>query len=129
MKKINVLIQKPNGTIIKTNINNTLEEFQSIVGGKIQEYPYIDELNNRDISVFINEEVEDLDPCLALVHKNQIIDYIYGNIVFVGTACEHDSLCNESLSDEQIEFIETNLFSNLKCLLTQNNRSINVIEL
>lgn len=130
MKKINVIIQKANGTMIKTTIKNTLKELQHIVGGAI-EYPYIEKLSNKNISLIVNDEGKllELDPCLALVYRNEIVDYVCGDIIFVGTKSTDDGLENDNLSDEQIEFIQSKLFSNLKCLLTKDKRSIGVIEL
>ena len=99
------------GNLEVTEITNTLETFQGIVGGYI-EIPLISKVfKQHDIDVVINGEgkyIEGLRPEIALVGKetNSVLDVVYGNCVFVS----HDEAGNTvGLSDEQIEVVTEEL--------------------
>lgn len=99
------------GNLEVTEITNTLETFQGIVGGYI-EIPMISKVfKQHDIDVVINGEgkyIEGLRPEIAIVGKetNAVLDVVYGNCVFVS----HDAAGNTvGLSDEQIEVVTEEL--------------------
>ena len=99
------------GELEATEVTNTLETFQGIVGGYI-EIPLISKvLKQHNIDVVINGEgkyVKDLKPEIALVGKetNSVLDVVYGNCVFVS----HDEIGNTvGLNDEQIEVVTEEL--------------------
>lgn len=99
------------GELEVTEVTNTLETIQGIVGGYI-EIPLISKvLKQHNIDVVINGEgkyVEGLRPEIALVGKetNSVLDIVYGNCVFVS----HDEIGNTvGLNDEQIEVVTEEL--------------------
>ena len=99
------------GNLEVTEITNTLETFQGIVGGYI-DIPMISKVfKQHDIDVVINGEgkyIEGLRPEIAIVGKetNAVLDVVYGNCVFVS----HDASGNTvGLSDEQIEVVTEEL--------------------
>ena len=99
------------GELEVTEVKNSLETFQSIVGGYI-EIPLISKtLKQHNIDVVINEEgkyIEGLRPEIAVVGKeaNTVLDVVYGNCVFVS----HDNVGNTvGLNDEQIEVVTEEL--------------------
>ena len=99
------------GELEVTEVKNSLETFQSIVGGYI-EIPLISKtLKQHNIDVVINEEgkyIEGLRPEIAVVGKeaNTVLDVVYGNCVFVS----HDNVGNTvGLNDEQIEVVTKEL--------------------
>jgi hypothetical protein len=96
-----------NGELEVTEVTNTLENFQGIVGGYI-EIPLISKIfKQHSIDVVINGEgkyIEGLRPEIAIVGKetNTTLDVVYGNCVFVS----HDEVGNTvELNDEQIEVV------------------------
>lgn len=96
-----------NGKLEVKEIENTLENLQSIVGGYI-EIPFLGGIFNKyKINPIINEEgkfIEDLKPEIALIDGNttKILDVVYGNIIFASHD-EHGETI--SLNDEQIEIV------------------------
>lgn len=120
--KHKVIIKKPNETAKVQYIESGLEELQNIVDGYI-EYPYLEKLYEKGISIIVNEEgkLMDLEPSIALNHKGQMIDYYCGNVIFVGTKETEDGNENDSLTDEQIDFIKKYVFNGLKCITTKGN--------
>lgn len=120
--KHKVIIKKPNETAKVQYIESGLEELQNIVDGYI-EYPYLEKFYEKGISIIVNEEgkLMDLEPSIALNHKGQMIDYYCGNVIFVGTKETEDGNENDSLTDEQIDFIKKYVFNGLKCITTKGN--------
>jgi Domain of unknown function (DUF3846) len=120
--KHKVIIKKPNETAKVQYIESSLEELQNIVDGYI-EYPYLEKFYEKGISIIVNEEgkLMDLEPSIALNHKGQMIDYYCGNVIFVGTKETEDGNENDSLTDEQIDFIKKYVFNGLKCITTKGN--------
>ena len=100
-----------NGKLEEKEINGTLEELQSIVGGYI-EIPYLsDVFAVNDIDIIINEEgkfIEGLRPEIAIVdsEEGKILDLVYGNCIFVS----HDEEGNTvELNDSQILIVSGEL--------------------
>ena len=111
------------GELEVTEVTNTLETFQGIVGGYI-EIPLISKVfKQHNIDVVINGEgkyIEGLRPEIALVGKetNAVLDVVYGNCVFVS----HDKAGNTvGLNDEQIEVVTEEL--NLSAMLNENEEN------
>lgn len=105
------------GKLEVKEIENTLENLQSIVGGYI-EIPFLGGIFNKNkINPIINEEgkfIEGLKPEIALIDGNtkKILDIVYGNIIFAS----HDEVGNTiGLTDEQIKIVmmELNMEVNL----------------
>lgn len=96
-----------NGKLEVKEIENTLENLQSIVGGYI-EIPFLGGVFNKyKINSIINEEgkfIEDLKPEIALIDGNtdKILDIVYGNCIFASHD-EHGETI--SLNDEQIKIV------------------------
>ena len=98
-----------NGKLEVKEIENTLENLQSIVGGYI-EIPLISKVfRQHNIDTVINEEgkfIEGLKPEIAIIDGKSILDVVYGNCVFVS----HDETGNTiGLTDEQIKIVMTEL--------------------
>jgi hypothetical protein len=130
MKKIKVMLKTPDNTTKLVHIEDSLEELQKQVGGYI-EYPYYKKLNDKNIAIIVNEEGKliGLDPCIAFVYDNKIIDYAVGNVIFVGIEYGEEWTENTSLTDEQIKYIQNQLYSNLKCVIPSTSTVLDVIEL
>lgn len=100
-----------NGELGVTELTNTLEELQKIVGGYIEIPMISNAFSNNGIDVVINDEgkfIEGLKPEIAIVGKgtNAILDVVYGNCVFVS----HDNEGNTvGLDDQQIEVVTKEL--------------------
>ena len=116
-------IMLSDGELEVTEVTNTLETFQGIVGGYI-EIPLISKVfKQHNIDVVINGEgkyIEGLRPEIALVGKetNAVLDVVYGNCVFVS----HDKAGNTvGLNDEQIEVVTEEL--NLSAMLNENEEN------
>ena len=100
-----------NGKLEVTEIADTLETLQDIVGGYI-EIPLISKVfRQHKIDVVINSEgkyIEGLRPEIAIVREttNTTLDVVYGNCIFVS----HDNVGNTiGLNDEQIEVVTEEL--------------------
>lgn len=100
-----------NGKLEEKEINNTLEELQSIVGGYI-EFPFLGEVFRKNvIDTIINEEgkfIEGLKPEIAIIDNKtgQILDIVYGNCIFAS----HDEEGNTiELNEEQIKIVTEEL--------------------
>ena len=99
-----------NGELTLTNIKNTLEELQKIVGGYI-EIPYLSRVfAENDIDIIINDEgkfIEGLKPEIAVVGENgQILDMVYGTCIFASHDEQGETV---SLDDKQIKIIRDEL--------------------
>ena len=120
--KIKVIILNE-GKLEVTEIANTLEALQSIVGGYI-EIPLISKVfRQHKIDVVINSEgkyIEGLRPEIAIVKEttNTTLDVVYGNCVFVS----HDDMGNTiGLNDEQIKVVTEEL--KLNAMLHENGEN------
>lgn len=107
-----------NGKLEEKEINGTLEELQSIVGGYI-EIPYIsDVFAKNDIDIIINEEgkfIEGLRPEIAIIDSEEIkiLDIVYGNCIFVS----HDEEGNTvELNDSQVLIVSGELVTKMKLM-------------
>lgn len=96
-----VVIKEPNKKAEIREINNRLEDFQSIVGGYIEVYPIRTDLPLEDILIILNEEgkLMDLEP--NMIVGNELI---VGNMIFVS----EDNGDFKSLSDDQLFFLKQN---------------------
>ena len=100
-----------NGELKEKDINNTLEELQSIVGGYI-EIPFLSEVfANNEIDVIINEEgklIDGLRPEIAIINEDtqKMCDIVFGSCIFAS----HDEEGNTvGLNEKQIKVIENAL--------------------
>lgn len=95
------------GKLEVKEIENTLENLQSIVGGYI-EIPLLSRVFKKHIiDTVINSEgkyIEGLKPEIALVdgEKQTILDIVYGNCIFVSHDKEGNTI---GLTDEQIKIV------------------------
>lgn len=106
-------------------IENTLEDLQSIVGGYI-EIPLLSrKFYECDIDIIINEEgkyIEGLSPEIAVVKRStgKIVDVVMGNCIFAS----HDTEGNTTaLNEEQIAIVKEEL-STLAFLNNSNENEI-----
>lgn len=99
MKKIKVLVCRPNTAPQVEEIENSLDSLQSIVGGLVQAiYPHDD-----DSCILLNDEgkIIGLPVNRPLLDENgDLYDIMVGNIIIV--RAPEDSEDFESLTDEQI---------------------------
>lgn len=114
------------GKLEVTEVTNTLETLQDIVGGYI-EIPLISKVfRQHKIDAVINSEgkyIEDLKPEIAIVKKetNATLDVVYGNCVFVS----HDDVGNTiGLNDEQIKVVKEELKLNAMLHDKENKKEI-----
>ena len=99
-----------NGDFKERNIENTLEELQSIVGGYI-EIPFLgNRFANEVIDVIINEEGKfmSLEPQIAVLERgtNRILDLVVGTCIFASHDDEGETV---GLTDKQIKVIKDEL--------------------
>lgn len=96
-----------NGKLEVKEIENTLENLQSIVGGYI-EIPLISKVfKQHNIDTIINEEgkfIEGLKPEIAVIDgkTKQILDVVYGSCIFANHDMHGETI---SLNDEQIKVV------------------------
>lgn len=101
-KKLRVLLKKAHkefGEVIE--VEDTLKNWQDLVGGYIETYPLTD-----DIIIILNEEgkLKELPTNIGIPYENGSMEVLVGDIVFVSVKGD----CGEdfaSLTDEQIEFL------------------------
>jgi hypothetical protein len=81
---------------------------QKAVGGRIERAYLSQELEDRNIDAYVNEEgkLHDLKPSAVVYEGEKIVDVIAGPILFVGHDGEGGTV---GLSDEQGEWIAENL--------------------
>lgn len=120
--KYKAIIKRPNESAKIEYIETTLEALQDIVGGYI-EYPFIQQFRENGISVIVNDEGKllDLEPSIALNHNGRLIDFLNGNVIFIGTKETEYDIENDSLTDEQIKFLKKQVFNGFKCITTTGN--------
>lgn len=85
-----------------TEIENTLESMQEIVGGWI-EHISVESLGSIDMWGNDEAKLIGLEPTIALTYKGKIYDVVCGNVVFLRHDDEGESI---SLTDDDIKFIE-----------------------
>lgn len=97
-ERLKVLLKKVDELPILTQIKDTLEEKQKLVGGLIEVIPY------QDALIICNEEGK-----LLNLKPNIIFDYDYiaGDCIVVGDDYENAGF--KSLTDEQIERLRADL--------------------
>lgn len=125
MDKIKTIVLS-NGKLEVKEIENTLENLQSIVGGYI-EIPFLGGIfNENKINVIINEEgkfIEDLKPEIAMidVNTNQILDVVYGNCIFASHDMHGETI---SLNEEQIKIVMEELKNNVTLTFQDNGKEV-----
>lgn len=96
-------------------INDTLEDLQSIVGGYI-EIPHVSKVfYENKIDMIINEEgkfIEGLEPEIAIIGKdtNAVLDIVYGNCIFASHDREGNTI---GLNEEQKKIVKDVLKSDI----------------
>lgn len=92
---IDVLLVEPNCLPVKIRIKDELEEYQKLVGGRIQ---YADLPNCDDVMLICNEDGKNEE---LPINRDIGYDLIVGTFVIVGVDPDYET--NISLTDEQIE--------------------------
>lgn len=127
MDKIKTIVLS-NGKLEVKEIENTLENLQSIVGGYI-EIPFLGGIfNENKINPIINEEgkyIEGLRPEIAMINSNtnQVLDVVYGSCVFASHD-EHGETI--SLNDEQIKIVMEKLKNDITLTYQDSGKEITV---
>lgn len=93
-----VVIKRAGGYPVVTEVENTLETYQEIVGGWIETFPFY-MFRQFGVLCVCNEEGKFRDNCeLNFIYKG---DYIFGDVFFVGVDGEEFA----GLTDRQIKTI------------------------
>ena len=119
------IIKKPNAPLLVDNINEDLETLQQIVEGHI-EIPYIPGFTEKGIDIIINDEGKliGLDPNIAMIHKEKVVDMLVGNVIFAS----HDGDGNTiGLNPDQIIFITNHLQGPCRVVLKDGNELPTII--
>lgn len=117
-----------NGKLEVKEIENTLENLQSIVGGYI-EIPFLAGIFNKyKINPIINEEgkfIEGLKPEIALIdgNTNKILDIVYGNCIFASHDTHGETI---GLNEEQIEVVIEELKLDVTLTYQDNGKEFTV---
>lgn len=99
-------------TVIK-DIDGSLESMQNEVGGMLTTAPHFDELTERGIDIYADDEgllKPNPEPTLFVTNKDDLtkVDAVLvGALIFVGTDKEGRSV---SLTQSQIDYISEHLF-------------------
>lgn len=107
-------------------IENTLENLQSIVGGYI-EIPFLGgQFNKNKINPIINEEgkyIEGLRPEIAMIdgNTNKVLDIVYGNCIFASHDMYGETI---SLNDEQIEIVMEELKNDVTLTFQDSGKEV-----
>ena len=94
-----VLVIEPNKTPYMKKIKDSYKDTKEIVGG------YIEAIRLReDIVMWLNEEGKliPLEPNIAMVHDEELVDIVMGNVVIAGVNEEGDTI---GLTDEMLSYI------------------------
>lgn len=111
MKKIKVVFVEPGQTARITEIDNSLESMQKIVGGYIERFTLDDE-----VCIICNEEgkLEGLPLNRAIFYEGELIEIIAGTFFICADPWESEHF--ESLTDDQAkEYAE--LFKTPECFV------------
>lgn len=125
MDKIKTIVLS-NGKLEVKEIENTLENLQSIVGGYI-EIPFLGgKFNENKINPIINEEgkyIDGLRPEIALIDGNtkRVLDIVYGNCIFASHDMHGETI---SLNEEQIEIIMEELKNDVTLTFQDNGKEV-----
>ncbi|MFQ9249279.1 MAG: DUF3846 domain-containing protein [Clostridium paraputrificum] len=126
-----IMIKEPNKPIYSKEIKGDLENLQEIVGGYI-EYVYFDKTIEKGISIIVNEEglLMNLNKSIAFPvdHTNSSFSFLVGNVIFVGNKETSEGCENISLTDEQMRYIEKELFSKNQLIDYRNLTIIPIME-
>jgi hypothetical protein len=101
--RINAVIVEVGKLPRLVKVENSLEAFQSLVGGYIE----VVRMENG-VDAIINEEgkLEDLEPNIALMYEGKMYDYIAGTAVLVAHDSEGETV---SLTQQQVSSIQLQL--------------------
>lgn len=110
---IQVMVKRPNENLEILNIEDNLEELQSIVEGYI-EYVPVNKLSEKNIEIIVNDEgkINGLEASLAIGHKGNIVDVICGNAIFISFKKTRKGIESDSLNEDQIIYIKDLLSKN-----------------
>lgn len=106
---IRILKITTNKIVIEKDIEGDLKSLQSEVGGLITRVPYFDELTDKYIDIYADDEgLLKADPITTLIKAegNKIINMLVGNLIFTGYNDDGETL---GLTDEQLAFILAHL--------------------
>lgn len=117
-----------NSKFEEKEIESGLKALQEIVEGYI-EIPYLsDKLAENRIDVIINEEgklIDGMQPEIAIIHKGEIQDIIFGNCIFASSNDDGETI---GLSDSQVNLIYKELKSGT--ILFENEvKSVKVLQI
>ena len=120
-----VLIKYENNELKASDIPDTLEALQKIVGGYIEYDSILEKFHSKGISVIFNEEgkLGGFKPSILVNFNKKVFDIIFGNVIFVGTKITDEEITNIDLTDEQIDFIVEEL-STIAIINDENDKFI-----
>lgn len=104
MKTLNVLKLNTLQEVEHISVPDTLESLQKLVGGPIEVTPIYSEFGQRGICALIHEEgrILGFEPSLAIICDDAIIDFVFGDIVFLTVDNDGNFA---SLTDSQREYL------------------------
>lgn len=126
-KILKVVVLSENGEVETKEVANKYEEMSKLVafkGNGLIEFPLLSEyLFEHGILTMINEEGKLLEGMpissgVATERQGQLVDLIYGNVVFMGKEDENGDVT--SLTDEQLTIISNFLFYNTAMTFIKN---------
>lgn len=120
MKTLKTLKLTTQRTMEELEIPDTLEALQEQVGGYIEVAYVSSGIIDADIDMFVNEEGKllGLEPTIAVMQGNKVVEVICGPVLFAG----HDSEGNTvSLTEEQIAYLNKTVFKAESALLMTGN--------
>jgi len=104
-----MLTFRPDGIIEERLINGEIEDevLCEVLGGDIEEVPYLSQFESLDIAFLQNERAKllTLEPTIRVVRDGKLVDVLCGNIVVVGTD-EEDYI---GLQNFQEDYIHENI--------------------
>ena len=126
-KILTVVVLSENGEVETKEIANKYKEMSKLVefkGNGLIEFPLLSEyLFEHGILTMINEEGKLLEGLfissgVATERQGQLVDLVYGNVVFMGKEDENGEVT--SLTDEQLTIISNFLFYNTAMTFIKN---------
>jgi len=104
-----MLVFRPNGIIEERLINGEIEDkvLCEVLGGDIEEVPYMSQFESLNIAFLQNERAKllNLEPTIRVVRDGKLADVLCGNIIAVGTD-EEDYI---GLQNFQEDYIRENI--------------------
>lgn len=111
MSEVRVAVMRPGeGCWRVRRIPNTLESFQSIVEGLIEQVCIEGELSGdarRSVSLYVNEEgkLDGMEPTLERRHRGRTVDVLVGPVVAIGETDDEGETVD--ITDDELRFLAT----------------------